>query len=232
MKIDWLTLSLLAGLISGICWLLGDIFLVGFDTEEEKYKDFTQSLTIKNKDMVILMLAGSIKRLRSGALIAYFSIPFMLTSLFSLYFMADQTLLSAIAIGLLGVGFSLSPVAHVAFYYVGTASKNLFDDTQQEKTVNRSLEALLSEYIYFLDITWLAAVGITALGWIVYTFLILFGRTTFPPLFGLLTPLILSPVAGLLTSKLKIGRPYLNGAGLNIGLTIFFIAALAFRIFS
>jgi hypothetical protein len=37
---------------------------------------------------------------------------------------------------------------------------------------------------------------------------------------------IISPVAGLLTSRLKIGRPYLNGAGFNVGLTTFFLAAL------
>lgn len=133
---------------------------------------------------------------------------------------------SAIAAVLLGVGFSISPVAHVAFYYVGTLCKSLFEDHNRGKAMSKPGETLVNEYGLFMDITWWAAIGITALGWIVYTVLIFMGKTAFPPLFVLLTPLIISPVAGLLSSKLKIGRPYLNGAGFNVGLTTFFLAAL------
>ncbi|MGF7141648.1 hypothetical protein HNQ56_000058 [Anaerotaenia torta] len=94
---DWVLISLIAGLISGICWLIGDVFLVGFDVEEEKYKDFFQDTGIKNKKMAVLMLTGSVSRLRFGALIANFSIPFMLFSAFSLYKLADSSLWAAIA---------------------------------------------------------------------------------------------------------------------------------------
>lgn len=225
---DWVLMSLIAGLISGICWLIGDIFIVGFDIEEEKYKDFLQTTKIKNKRMAVLMLSGSIRRLRFGALIANFSIPFMLFSVFSLHALAEPSPWAAVAAVLLGVGFSLSPVAHVAYYYVGTLCKNLFESYRQGKPASDSDGTLVNEYVFFLDITWYVAVGITALGWVAYTVLILLGHTAFPPLFFLLTPLIISPLALLLTSKLKIGRPYLNGAGFNVGLTIFFTAALIY----
>lgn len=172
------------------------------------------------------MLSGSFPRLRFGALIANFSIPFMLLSAFSLYSLAEPSLWATLAVVLLGVGFSISPVAHVAFYYVGTLCKSLFEEHRQGIPVSKSGGALVNEYMRFMDITWRAAIGITALGWIIYTCLIFIGKTSFPSLFGLLTPLIVSPVAGLLSAKFKIGRPYLNGAGLNIGLTIFFSASL------
>lgn len=223
---DWTLVSLIAGLISGICWLVGDIFLVGFDIEEEKYRDFLQGTGIKNKKMAVLMLSGPVSRLRFGALIANFSIPFMLFSIFSLYSLAGSSPSATIAAVGLGVGFSLSPVAHVAFYYVGTLCKGLFEDHRQGRPVSKSGERLFNEYVLFMDITWWAAIGVTAFGWLVYTVLILLGRTVFPPWFCLLTPLVISPVAGLLTSRLKIGRPYLNGAGFNVGLTTFFLAAL------
>lgn len=225
---DWILISLISGLISAICWLIGDIFLVGFDTEPEKYQSFLQHTRIKNVNMAVLMLSGSVPRLRFGALIANFSIPFMLFSVFSLYALAEASIWVTIAAVLLGIAFSISPVAHVAFYYVGTLCKSLFDEHRFQKVRNNAGEQLVNEYVFFMDITWRAAVGITFLGWIIYTILIFCGQTSFPPLFGFLTPLVLSPVAGLLTSVCKIGRPYLNGAGLNIGLTIFFSSALLF----
>lgn len=223
---DWVLASLIAGLMSGICWMIGDIFLVGFDIEEEKYGDFLKNTGVKNKRTTIVMLSGSTSRLRFGALIANFSIPFMLFSVFSLYSLAEPSPWATLAAVLLGVGFSISPVAHVAFYYVGTLCKSLFEEHRQGTPVSKSKGALVNEYVRFMDITWWAAIGITALGWIIYTGLIFLGKTSFPSLLGLLTPLIVSPVAGLLTAKFKIGRPYLNGAGFNVGLTIFFLASL------
>ena len=224
-----LTLSLVAGLTSGICWLLGDIFLVGFDIEEDKHKNFLHNTKIKNKKLAVLMLSGSVKRLRFGALIAHFSVPCMLFSLYSLFSMAQPSVLANIAAALLGIGFCISPLAHVAYYYVGTLCKNLYEEQQSTGKVSERGQALVNEYVRVLDITWFAAIGITAVGWVLYTLLIFMNKTALPPLFGLLTPLIISPLA-LLMSKLKIGRPYLNGAGFNIGSTVFFLSVLIFQL--
>jgi hypothetical protein len=209
--------------------MLGDIFLVGFDIDVEKYGDFLQDTKIKNKRLTVLMLSGSVPRLRLGALLANFSIPLMLFSAYSLYALAEPSIWAVIAGVLLGIGFSLSPVAHVAYYYVGTLCKTLFDEHRRSEKASDAGQTLVNEYVRFLDITWMAAVGITALGWVVYALLILLGKTAFPPLFCLLTPLIVSPLA-LLASKLNIGRPYLNGAGFNIAATVFFVAALIFHL--
>lgn len=223
---DWILLSLIAGLISAICWLIGDVFLVGFDIEEAKYQNFLKNTSIKNKKMAVLMLSGSTPRLRFGALIANFSIPFMLASVFALYKLANPSPWATAAVTILGIGFCISPVAHVAFYYVGTLCKSLHEEYRQGKPIGKSGEELVNEYVCFLDITWRAAIGITFTGWILYTALILLGKTSFPSLFGLLTPLIISPIAGLLSAKLKLGSPYLNGAGFNVGLATFFLATI------
>lgn len=223
---DWILAFLIAGLISAICWLIGDIFLVGFDIDEAKYQDFLKNTSIKNKKMAVLMLSGSVPRLRFGALIANFSIPFMLASVFALYNLTNPSPWATAAVTILGIGFSISPVAHVAFYYVGTLCKSLYKNYRQEEPISKSCAELVNEYLYFLNITWRAAIGITFTGWVLYTALILLGKTSFPLLFGLLTPLTVSPVSGLLSAKFKIGRPYLNGAGFNVGLTTFFLAAL------
>lgn len=92
-------------------------------------------------------------------------------SAYSLYTLAEPSVWTTVAALLLGVGFSLSPVAHVAYYYVGTLCKNLFDEHRRWGTVSEAGQGLVNEYVRFLDITWMAAVGITALGWVVYTFL-------------------------------------------------------------
>ena len=54
---------------------------------------------------------------------------------------------------------------------------------------NESGELLVNRYVFFLNITWFVAVGITTAAWFVYTVLILLGQTALPPLFFLLTPL-------------------------------------------
>jgi hypothetical protein len=114
--------------------MLGDIFLVGFDIDLEKYKDFLRDTKIKNHNLAVLMLSGSVPRLRFGALIANFSIPFMLCSVYSLYTLAAPSVWAVPAVALIGIGFALSPVAHVAYYYVGTLCKSLFDEYRQRRT--------------------------------------------------------------------------------------------------
>ena len=119
-------LSLWAGLLSGLCWLLGDILLVGFEVDKESYASFTEKSRIGNKNLAMLMLSGSVGRLRLGALVANFSIPLMLVSLYALFGLTNKGLWAYLSIALLGIGFALSPVAHVAFYYVGIISKKAY----------------------------------------------------------------------------------------------------------
>lgn len=230
---DMIQLSLLAGLLSGILWVIGDIFLVGFDVDIDRYQDFLASTDIKNKKsavipnqkLVVLMLDGSVSRLRFGALVANFSIPLMIFSVWALHQLANPSIWQWLASSLLFIGFSLSPVAHISFYYLGTFCKRLYEGFTAGRVPEDADSKLINEYLKFLNITWVTAVGFSALGWLIYTSQILLGETVFPLFFGILTPLILSPVFQLLVSKIRLFSPYLNEAGLNIGMTLFFVAA-------
>lgn len=103
--------------------------------------------------MAVVMLSGFVQRLRFGALIANFSILFMLFFVFSLYALAKPSPLAAVAVVLLAVDFSLSPVAHVAYYYVGTLCKSLYENQRRGDPANESGELLVNEYVFFLDTT-------------------------------------------------------------------------------
>ena len=218
-------LSICAGLVSGICWLVGDVLLVGFEVDQKRYSQFTKGSLIGNKELAMLMLSASKKRLRWGALLANFSIPFMLAGLYSLFMLAHLSMWNGLAILFLGIGFVLSPVAHVAFYYVGIISKAAYEQSEG-KSCSVSNAKLINEVVLFLDITWRVAVGVTALGWLVYSFLIFTNQTILPSYLGILTPLFGSLWVILLVKKLKIGGPYLNGAAFNVAFTIFFILVL------
>lgn len=173
----------------------------------------------------MLMLSGSVGRLRLGALVANFSIPLMLVSLYALFGLTNKGLWSYLSITLLGIGFSLSPVAHVAFYYVGLISKKAYKRSGGQVCSDED-SGLINEAVLFLDITWRTAIALTGLGWLVYSLLIVAGQTILPAYLGLLTPLPLSLLTILLVEKLRIGRPYLNGAGLNIGFSLFYLLLL------
>ena len=218
-------LSLWAGLLSGLCWLLGDILLVGFEVNKKSYASFTEQSRIGNKKLAMLMLSGSVGRLRLGALVANFSIPLMLVSLYALFGLTNKGLWAYLSIALLGIGFALSPVAHVAFYYVGIISKKAYKRSNGQVCSDEDSE-LINEAVLFLDITWRTAIALTGLGWLVYSLLIVTGQTILPTYLGLLSPLPLSLLTILLVEKLRIGRPYLNGAGLNIGFSLFYLLLL------
>ena len=203
-------LSLWAGLLSGLCWLLGDILLVGFEVDKESYASFTEKSRIGNKNLAMLMLSGSVGRLRLGALVANFSIPLMLVSLYALFGLTNKGLWAYLSI---------------AFYYVGIISKKAYKRSNGQVRSDED-SGLINEAVLFLDITWRTAIALTGLGWLIYSLLIVTGQTILPAYLGLLTPLPLSLLTILLVEKLRIGRPYLNGAGLNIGFSLFYLLLL------
>ena len=48
-------LSICAGLVSGICWLVGDVLLVGFEVDQKCYSQFTKGSLIGNKELAMLI---------------------------------------------------------------------------------------------------------------------------------------------------------------------------------
>ncbi len=227
---DWILLSLTVGLIAAIFWVIGDIALVGFTPDKDRHANYLRDARVTKKEFVIYMLDGSLPRLRFGALIVVVTVPFMLVGLYSLFMLAAPSPWRLLVILFLFIGFATAPPAHIAFYYFGSLSHLLYDNYRAHNRYNRQGEILFNEYVHITNITWGFAMGFVALGWIGYTILIFSSQTTFPPLFGLLTPLFMSPLGVLLTMKGHLGSPYLNGAGINIGTTVFYLAALLYYV--
>lgn len=76
------------GLAAALCWTAGDILLVGFVQEPQRYPLFSHTLAAhlgSRTDMAVLMLSGSPQRLFWGVIPATFSIVFYLAAAFGVY---------------------------------------------------------------------------------------------------------------------------------------------------
>lgn len=216
-------IALISGLISAICWLIGDIALVGYDIKRQKYKTFADRLHIKHRNGAIFMLEGSERKLYSGSMIAFFSSPLLIFSVYGLYSLTSKDILSVISISFIAAGFILSPPAHIAFYYCGTLSKALYEEFLNNKVINKSYEILLDNYQKKLDILWVSAVSSTYLGWIIYSVSLYLTNSHFRGWYMLFSPPIMTIICIIATAKIKVFKPSLNGAGLNMALIIWFV---------
>lgn len=227
-KTTLIKLSALSGILSGITWTIGDILLVGFKPDLADYPVIAQSTAIPDKELAVTMLEGSTQRLAAGALIAAFTIPLMFFALYHIYQLikpAGQKS-SALSILLLFIAFSWSPLAHAAFFYVGETYKTaMLLDTASAGPVH----ALGGTFIGILYITWIAAVGLTAIGWLLVSITVLRGKTSFPRVFGFFTPLPMSIAYILLVPLLPAALSVpLAGAAFNLAAITFYTVTSIF----
>ncbi len=227
-RLKWMRLSALSGILSGIAWTVGDILLVGFKPDLADYPAIMESSAIPDKELALVMLEGSTQRLAAGALIALFTIPLMFFALYHVYQMIKPAgrKYSALSILLLFIAFSWSPLAHAAFFYVGETYKTamLLDVASAGPVL-----ALGGTFTSILYITWIAAVGLTAIGWLMVSIAILRGKTGFPRAYGFFTPLPMSFVFMLLVPLLPpVFSVPLAGAAFNLAAISFYVLASVF----
>ena len=220
--------SFLAGLFGALAWLVGDLLLVGFApvTEEDLVRYQAGGLT--NLRLALYMKAGSDRRLRWGVWLAQFSIWLPLLSLYGLWQMAQPVRGLAWA-GLLCllIGFSLSPLAHGAFYVIAILGKAYCQDYEEAGKANKFLVEALNQANHLLNVTWLSALVITYLGWALYGLAIVTGQTQWPTYFLLATPLVTTPIwLGLSHYVIRRWTPLFNGAALNLAWVSFYVLAL------
>lgn len=220
--------SFLAGLFGALAWLVGDLLLVGFApvTEEDLVRYQAGGLT--NLRLALYMKSGSDRRLRWGVWLAQFSIWLPLLSLYGLWQMAQPVRGLAWA-GLLCllIGFSLSPLAHGAFYVIAILGKAYCQDYEEAGKANKFLVEALNQANHLLNVTWLSALVITYLGWALYGLAIVTGQTQWPTYFLLATPLVTTPIwLGLSHYVIRRWTPLFNGAALNLAWVSFYVLAL------
>ena len=220
--------SFLAGLFGALAWLVGDILLVGFAPVTEEDLARYQAGGLTNLRLALYMRSGEDRRLRWGVWLAQFSIWLPLLSLYGLWQMAQPVRGLAWA-GLLCllIGFSLSPLAHGAFYVIAILGKAYCQDYAEEGKANKFLVEALNQANHLLNVTWLSALVITYLGWALYGLAIVTGQTQWPTWFLLATPLVTTPIwLGLSHYVIRRWTPLFNGAALNLAWVSFYALAL------
>ena len=220
--------SFLAGLFGALAWLVGDILLVGFAPVTEEDLVRYQAGGVTNLRLALYMRSGTDRRLRWGVWLAQFSIWLPLLSLYGLWQMAQPVRGLAWA-GLLCllIGFSLSPLAHGAFYVIAILGKAYSQDYEEAGKANKFLVEALNQANHLLNVTWLSALVITYLGWALYGLAIVTGQTQWPTYFLLATPLVTTPIwLGLSHYVIRRWTPLFNGAALNLAWVSFYALAL------
>lgn len=220
--------SFLAGLFGALAWLVGDLLLVGFAPVTEEDLVRYQAGGVTNLRLALYMRPGTDRRLRWGVWLAQFSIWLPLLSLYGLWQMAQPVRGLAWA-GLLCllIGFSLSPLAHGAFYVIAILGKVYCQDYEEAGKANKFLVEALNQANHLLNVTWLSALVITYLGWALYGLAIVTGQTQWPTYFLLATPLVTTPIwLGLSHYVIRRWTPLFNGAALNLAWVSFYVLAL------
>lgn len=223
--------SILSGLLAGIFWVIGDILIVGFSgDDQEKIKAF-ENKGIVDPPMAAYMLPGSERRLRWGALIANYAAPLMFFSIISVYQLSAVATagwrgVRIAALILMVMGYAYSPLAHAGFYFIGTLSKNLYQEEKAGRGISQGQAKLLNNYRKTTHFSWLPAIALTGISWFLFALLIAFGQSELPRFFLLLTPFTLSPLWIVLVRKFKPFHPYLNGAAFNLGMSSYYLILL------
>lgn len=217
----WVTLSIVSLFIAAVCWIIGDALIVGLPKpDQEKHRQFIERM---GDDAYAYYVGVDERRLRVGALIADYSVPFMLFGVYAHYMLVRESTVGVVGVVIMAVGISLSPLAHAAFYPLALTSQLAHRDVAAGEKDDSGIRAA-GHMFTFLKYAWMPAVGLTYGGSVLFCVPVALGWTAFPWWSVLLTPLVLMlPVAGLLKLPYP-GKPILDGALFNIILAVWAVA--------
>lgn len=223
-KINW---SFAAAITVSLCWLIGDIFVAGFDPNPADYPLFSKTYA-NQVDVVFatLMLEGSTARLMFGALIGALTGPLLLPATWLVFqFFKDRSKWYAVfTYWVLLTGAVLSPLGHAGFFYVGEIYKAVY---HTDSVAHPYLLETGSSFMKMLNIAWGSAIGVLAIGWITFAICIILKKTLLPRWMAILTPIILT--LSIIPLKQILPLPYsgwVGGAIFNIAYLIFFSSLL------
>lgn len=166
--------AVLSGVFASLCWIIGDLLIVGFTPAPEKYPLLSEIYTSQiDVGLATLMLSGSTNRLMWGALIAVFSVPFYLYATFAVSYLIKRKFMMPVFLLLL-LGFAYAPLGHAAFFYVGEIYKAVINT---DVSAHAQLLQTVAGFVRILKICWTVSVGFTAVGWLVFGIMVASGKT-------------------------------------------------------
>lgn len=228
-KIKW---SFISGIIASFLWVIGDMFVAGFDVNPADYPLFSETYADKlDVNLAVLMLEGSTDRLMFGGLIASMSAFLFLPGVWlACQYFKDQTKPYAwITYFILVISVVLMPLGHSDFYYSGELFKAIY---HTDPIVHPYLLEMANGFTKVLYIAWGTAIIVLLGGWLMFSILVFMNKTKLPRWAGLLSPVFLTlyqlPIRMILPQSEL--RGYLISAGFNLSYLIFFILmAILFR---
>jgi len=223
-KINW---SFAAAITVSICWIIGDIYVAGFDPNPSEYPLFSKTYADQvNVKFATLMLEGSTSRLMFGALIGALTGSLLLPATWVVYqfFRDTQKWYAVFVYWVLLAGAVLSPLGHAGFFYVGEIYKAVY---HTDSSSHPYLLETARGFMKMLNIAWGIAIGVLAVGWISFALCILLNKTLLPRWMALLTPFVLTLF--IIPIKSLLPLPYsgwVGGAIFNIAYLTFFSSLL------
>ena len=153
----------------------------------------------------------------------------MLAGLYAHWVLLRGSPVGTVGVLLLGIGFSLSPLAHASFYPLALASerahaayrtyvsaKTMSQGDQDGEAPDPAALEHARRLHRFLMQAWIPAIGLTALGWVLVCIALGSGATAFPRWSLILTPPVQALPWYALTRLPYPGKPLLDGALFNI----------------
>ncbi|MFD2556110.1 DUF6796 family protein [Sphingobacterium tabacisoli] len=221
-KIKW---AFISGIVGAICWIIGDVYVAGFEVNPNDYPLFSETYADKvDVGLATLMLEGSTARLMFGALIAAMTATLFLPCVWLVYqyFNEKKKWYAWGTYYLLIVSVMLMPLGHAVFYFTGEIYKAIYHTDPIAHPYLLEVAAGFQKAMY---ITWGTAIIIMLVAYLIFSILVFMGKTSLPKWAGLISPLFLTlyqlPLKALLPSSDFKG--WLNGAAFNISYLIFLL---------
>lgn len=224
-KVKW---SFISAILASICWIIGDMFVAGFDVNPEDYPLFAQTYADQvDVGFATLMLEGSSSRLMFGALIASMTATLFLPGVWlACQYIIDKNKWYVWATYfLLIISVVLMPLGHGVFFYTGEIFKAIY---HTDPIAHPYLLEMANNFMTVTYITWATAIVILLLAWLCYSILVLTGKTRLPKWAGLISPVFIAiyqlPIKFILPQSEL--RGWLMAAAFNIAYLVFFVILL------
>ncbi|MDO4226694.1 DUF6796 family protein [Neisseria sp.] len=218
--------AIYAGIVAAVCWIAGDILIVGFTPSPEKYPLFSETYASRvDADLATLMLSGSTSRLMWGALLAVFSVPLYIYAVLGVSKAIHRKFTMPVLVPLFA-GMSYSPLGHAGFFYVGEIYKAILNT---DAAAHEQLLQTAAGFVKVLEIVWTASVSLMGLGWLIFGILVARGKTWLKPAAFWLNPIVFFIGTLLLTLLLPSPlKDWIACAAFNEALLIFFVVLLIY----
>ena len=192
---------LCCGILAALCWSLADMLLVGFVPHPAHYPRLLTLDAAMTGDTAFaaLMQTASPARRFWGVVPATFSVAGYLIATAGLARLLEPARLSRVALALIFISYALMPL----------------------------LVAQYNHFYQLFAVHWIAAITISACGWLLVAVQMARGRSILPRWLVLLTPLPLSLVIGLACGCFPASplAAMLGGATFNLAQLLFYSAA-------